>query len=246
MMRLHQSKTLSHIKRFSCCLYLNGRYWRPRDWSGIYSYWKICEYFKPKSVLEIGVLEGLSLGLFFESTGDDTTFTCVDKDFSPMQKHFDVLFGDHPKYQSIKLHQIDSKLLTLDQKFDLIHIDGNHSYEYVKNDIEKVLPNLHEGSILIIDDMTKEYPGVANAVNDTLLTQKNFVPFLSSSREMFFHHVSHDANDFLDYFVSLNATDIITCFNFEYQGFTVLKIHVANFFNDNELIFLDQLKKYDL
>lgn len=42
---------------------------------------------------------------------------------------------------------------SLEQKFDLIFIDGNHKYEYVKNDTEKVFRHLvHENSIVVWHD----------------------------------------------------------------------------------------------
>jgi len=244
-MKLYQSKTLANIDRFSWALHVDGRYWKPRDCMGYYTYWKVCEYFEPKSILEIGFSEGLTFGLLFESTPYDAEYLAVDCNMRK-KHHFDELFKDHPKYSSIKFLEIDSKKLELNQKFDLVHIDGNHSYEYVKNDLEKVLPALHKNSILIMDDMSKECPDVSKVVNEYLLGQHDFIPFLSSSREMFFHHVTHDANNFLDNFISKNSTDIISFFNYEYHGFTVLKGHVVNFFNDNQKIFFDQLKKYDL
>lgn len=41
----------------------------------------------------------------------------------------------------------------LDQKFDLVFIDGNHRYEYVKNDTEKIFKHLlHENSIVVWHD----------------------------------------------------------------------------------------------
>jgi hypothetical protein len=245
-MKLHQSKTLKHINRFRWTQYNYGRYWLPRDCIGIYTYWKICEYFKPKSVLEIGFLEGLTFGILFESTDVDTKYVCVDVDFSPKEKYFDFIFKDDPKYDSITFVETDSKNLNLTQPFDLIHIDGDHTYEYVKNDVLKILPLLHKNSILIMDDMTEHCPDVSKVIKELLLGQHDFVPFLSVDREMFFHHVSHSADDFLDNFLSKDATDIMTFFNYQYEGFTVLKGHVPNFFNDNTSIFIDQLRKYNL
>ena len=244
-MKLHQSTTLNNIDRFSWTRYVNGRYWKTRDCIGYYTYWKVCEYFQPKSILEIGFFEGLTFGLMFESTDNDAKYVCIDKDFSN-KWHFDDLFQEHPKYSSIEFLKIDSRDLKLTQNYDLVHIDGNHSYDYVKNDLEKVLPFLHKDSILIMDDLTNEHPDVTKIVDEYLLGQYDFVPFLSSSREMFFHHMSHKADDFLDNFLPQDSTNIMTFFNADYKEFTVLKGHVANFFNDNENIFIDQLRKYNL
>jgi len=245
-MKLHQSKTLKHIDRFSWTKYVNGRYWLPRDCIGFYTYWKVCEYFKPKTVLEIGFYEGLTFGLMFESTDADTKYVCVDINFSRKESNFDLIFKDDPKYDSITFIETDSKNLELTQLFDLVHIDGTHTYEYVKNDLLKVLPLLHKNSILIMDDVTEHHPDVNQVIKTFLLGQHDFVPFLSADREMFFHHVSHSADDFLDNFIVKNSTDIMTFFNYQYEGLTVLRGHVANFFNDNPSIFIDQLRKYNL
>jgi predicted O-methyltransferase YrrM len=246
VLKLHQSKTLEHFNRFSWTEYQYSKYWKPRDCIGIYIYWKICEYFKPKSILEIGFLEGLSFGLLFESSEDTTEYVCVDNDFSKKTKYFDFLFKDHPKYNSIKFIETDSRKLDLTQQFDLIHIDGNHSYEFVKNDVLKSLSLMHKNSILIIDDMTEHCPDVEKVVDQYLLGQHDFVPFLAADREIFFHHVSHSTDDFLDNFISKNATDIMTFFNYNYKDFVVLRAHAPNFFNDNISIFVDQLKKFNL
>jgi hypothetical protein len=47
---------------------------------------------------------------------------------------------------------------------DFIYIDGNHSYEYVKKDIELYFPKLKKSGILSGHDFSAEYPGVAKAV----------------------------------------------------------------------------------
>ena len=39
-----------------------------------------------------------------------------------------------------------------DDYFDLIYIDGNHSYEFVKNDIEAYLPKMKTGAFITGDD----------------------------------------------------------------------------------------------
>lgn len=242
-MKLHQSKTLKNYKRFSWTNHVDQRYWKPRDCAGMLLYWKTCEYFQPTTVLEIGFFEGLTFGLMFEST-QARRYLCVDNDWSH-RWHFDELFADHPRYRHIEFVQTDSMNLELNELFDLVHIDGDHSYDYVRNDIEKVLPHLHKHSILVIDDMTPECPDVSVAANELLLGQHDFVPFLAGDREIFFHHREHDAQDFLDSYLSRNFRDIATFFNYDYHGFTLLRCHIANFFNDNESLFFDQLTKHD-
>jgi predicted O-methyltransferase YrrM len=244
-MKLHQSKILSHYKRFKWSEYIDGRYWKPRDCLGMLLYWKVCDYFQPKTILEIGFFEGLTFGLMFEATSNDSKYLCIDSNLSTKQA-FDILFDQDPKYSSIEFIESDSKDVHITGKYDLVHIDGDHSYSYVKNDLEKILPCLHKNSILIIDDATKDCPDVSKIIDEYLLGQNDFVPFLAGDREIFFHHVSHCAEDFLDNYLTNNFRDVVCFFNEDYKGFTVLKGWVPNFFNDNEFIFFDQLRKYDV
>ena len=52
----------------------------------------------------------------------------------------------------------DSTLIhkDLDEEFDAVFIDGNHSYEYVKKDLENYLPKVREGGIVALHDVNFE------------------------------------------------------------------------------------------
>jgi predicted O-methyltransferase YrrM len=51
-----------------------------------------------------------------------------------------------------------------DNSLDLVFIDANHSYDYVKKDIIKNTPKLKENGLLTGHDI--DYPGVNQAVNE--------------------------------------------------------------------------------
>jgi predicted O-methyltransferase YrrM len=53
-----------------------------------------------------------------------------------------------------------------DGSLDLVFIDANHSYEYVKNDIIKYTPKLKSTGLLTGHDI--DYPGVNKAVNEMI------------------------------------------------------------------------------
>ena len=50
--------------------------------------------------------------------------------------------------------------------FDIIHIDGNHDYVGVWNDINKAWPILHANGIIMLDDATT--PGIRAAIDNFL------------------------------------------------------------------------------
>ena len=56
-----------------------------------------------------------------------------------------------------------------DGSLDLVFIDANHNYEYVKKDIAKYTPKLKPTGLLTGHDI--DYPGVNKAVNEVI---KNF------------------------------------------------------------------------
>lgn len=54
------------------------------------------------------------------------------------------------------------------RKADFVFIDGNHSYEAVRDDIQSWLPFLREGGIMAGHDYALDLPGVMKAVDELL------------------------------------------------------------------------------
>lgn len=236
-MKLHQSTVLNNIELF---LNTTGpdpalmRY--PND---MFLIWKTCEYFQPKNILEIGFYKGQTLGLIYEASGTDSQFTSVDIRYQ-RKDLFDQLFPN----PAGKFLNISSKDLTLDEKFDFVHIDGNHSYEYVLNDVHKVLPWLHNNSIICMDDFN--LPGVDQVIKEHLMGQHDFVPFMSGDQEMFFRHVSYATDEFLDHWIQDKANNFIYFHNWDYHGYTLLESKTPNLFVENRSMFLQALQFYNL
>lgn len=66
--------------------------------------------------------------------------------------------------EAVKLYQ--------DNSLDFVFIDGGHSYEEVKNDIQKWLPKVKIGGVLCGDDYHKNHPGVIKAVEEIFANTK--------------------------------------------------------------------------
>ena len=57
---------------------------------------------------------------------------------------------------------------TPDESIDLVFIDGDHSYDQCRNDIEAWLPKLKKGGVMLGHDYGPNHPGVIRAVGDVL------------------------------------------------------------------------------
>ena len=160
---------------------------------------------KPKSFLEIGVLEGVTSRNICElmniMNNGNFKFTGVDiftekweknslKEFTPISRrisnplkwiYFKFILRTNPnsekgvrfllkKFQnSINLHKGYSKeiLRKIDLKsFDFVFLDGGHSYETVKEDLDLLLSGLNKNSIIICDDYNISQYGVKKAVDE--------------------------------------------------------------------------------
>lgn len=89
---------------------------------------------------------------------------------------------------SIELHEGDSSTVIAtfpDNYFDWIYIDGDHSYEGVKRDIEKAYPKVKENGLLVFNDYTHWSPfemipyGIPRAVNEFCIANHWEIVFLA-------------------------------------------------------------------
>lgn len=91
-------------------------------------------------------------------------------------KYTEFFFDKSDIAHKITLKSIDSKLFdesTISEKFDLIFVDGGHSYSYVKNDTEKAFKLLAPGGVIVWDD-ADSISDVARYLNDLSKTKEIF------------------------------------------------------------------------
>lgn len=61
---------------------------------------------------------------------------------------------------------LPGKIKTMFGQFDMLFIDGNHSYEYVKSDHELYAPLVHEGGIVAFHDSIGHHLGVPRYLSE--------------------------------------------------------------------------------
>lgn len=132
--------------------------------------------------LEIGSFEGAS-AVWLMDNAPNLVLTCVDT-FMP---GFDDITGKYEQRFDRNVAEYGKRIkkrkgysrdvlrhLPKGSKFDLIYIDGDHSYEGALSDAQLAYPLLKKGGIMIFDDYNNPEFGVFQAVNDFLENADGF------------------------------------------------------------------------
>jgi len=106
---------------------------------------------KVKNMLQIGLGHWASTHFALSLLIDNITTIEYDKEF--IERYKPQMDSDFEK-----IIQGDSTLVHSDitEEFDAVFIDGNHSYEYVKKDLENYLPKVKDGGIVALHDVNFE------------------------------------------------------------------------------------------
>lgn len=80
-----------------------------------------------------------------------------------------VVLNYPKKVIPLKMESHSASALFPEKKLDFVFIDGNHTYEYVKQDITDWLPKIQIGGVLAGHDFGhRRFPGVEKAVRELL------------------------------------------------------------------------------
>lgn len=74
---------------------------------------------------------------------------------------------NYPNIQPVHMN-IDDFMAQWDQPIKFLHIDADHNYGPVKGQVEWAKPLMVEGGIMCGDDYSSNWPGVVQAVTETL------------------------------------------------------------------------------
>jgi predicted O-methyltransferase YrrM len=131
---------------------------------------KLVQNIKPEVTVELGVDYGFSTfclaypqighvyGIdWFQGdphTGYRNTYSLVSELYSKVQEKYDI--------SNVELIQGDFNEVakTWNKEIDLLHIDGFHTYEAVKNDYETWIKFCKKDAVILFHDV-EEFPGVA-------------------------------------------------------------------------------------
>lgn len=152
----------------------------------------ICARARPRGIFEIGTYTGLStLVMAMNAPGDAEIFT-LDLAPESRQAHARSLgMGDFPEYEvgahfaghpaAPRIHQLFGDARDLDPApfrggIDLVFIDANHTYDFVRLDSEHALAMVRPGGLIVWDDYVwteraPECAGVTRCVNELAVTR---------------------------------------------------------------------------
>jgi len=115
-------------------------------------------------ILEIGISKGYSTRYFLRGLVDRNKSGFGGKLYSIDIKNsprFERYVRKNKEMSDCWIEIIgDSKLVEWDKSIDVLFIDGDHSYDYVKSDFERFSPYVREGGLILMHDISIKSFGV--------------------------------------------------------------------------------------
>jgi MMP 1-O-methyltransferase len=118
---------------------------------------------------------------FSGNPGKEDLYVVGKKDLSDLKENFITNIEINNLNDYIKVFpMISTEARSLiNEEIRLLFIDGNHDYEFVKEDIKNFTPLLKSGGIVIFDDYNvSNFPGVVRAVKELVIESNRFCNFI--------------------------------------------------------------------
>lgn len=153
----------------------------PTTWSGHMKFaeW-LMEYKKPEVVVELGVDYGFSTCCFALSgigdiyaidwfKGDE--YTGYRDNYKHVKDHLEIL-----GFKNVHLicKSFDDALIDWKLSIDILHIDGFHTYDAIKNDYTKWVNHLNDGGVVLMHDTCVNEFGVKDFFQEIDRPKLNF------------------------------------------------------------------------
>ena len=109
---------------------------------------------KPKSIIEIGILDGFSLKCFADNSDKNTKIDAYDifDEFNGNHANKEQLIEKFKEYNNVNIQYGDFyKLHISEDKYDIIHIDIANNGDVYEFSINHYLPKLYTNGILILE-----------------------------------------------------------------------------------------------
>lgn len=122
---------------------------------------------RPLAYLEIGTFQGgsaLMVGSALDAVGGDGRMYCVDPEPRISPENWSKIEHRATLFQGYSPGILNEVAAAAGRRFDLVLIDGDHSYKGAKRDAEGVLPYVAQGGYIVFHDSFN--PEVRRAIDD--------------------------------------------------------------------------------
>lgn len=139
---------------------------------------KILKYFEDKGFsIKLHLIDPWKIDSNFQEYGNEN----LEKAYTNVKLKF-------KNKDNVKIYREDSKNAVKyfkDLSLDFVYIDGNHDYNFVKNDLEMWFPKIKDGGIVFGDDYLRPY-GVSKAVSEFSFKKNLIVNFSDNGNQYYF------------------------------------------------------------
>jgi len=117
--------------------------------------WRLAQYFTPKTILEVGTSLGITTSYLARAAPEAKIITL--EGCPQTASRAKVLF-DECGATNVDLHIglfecTLPKVLKQLVQVDMVYLDGDHGYQAVMQNFNTILDHIHQGSVLIVDDI---------------------------------------------------------------------------------------------